>query len=186
MGHDARGGSDFPAAMSAVLQDHINTVVSPLPRHSVFAWDVVNEALSDSQTGTGVVLKDSIWYNQPGIGATGHRVTSSRRSGGRVAADPERAAVLQHDYNVGALRARSSTALLRDGERISWRAACRSTASASRCTSIPHGYPSAAHGFAEGVRMYGTARRPGPPGPYHRDGRAQSQSIRAETPRPRI
>jgi endo-1,4-beta-xylanase len=59
-----------PATMAAVLQDHINTVVTHY-RGQVFAWDVVNEAVSDSQTGTGTVLKSSIWYNQPGIGATG-------------------------------------------------------------------------------------------------------------------
>jgi endo-1,4-beta-xylanase len=58
------------ATMSAVLQDHINTVVTHY-KGQVFAWDVVNEALSDSQTGSGIVLKNSIWYNQPGIGLTG-------------------------------------------------------------------------------------------------------------------
>src|SRR5580698_1265207 len=59
-----------PAQMSAALQDHITTVVSHY-QGEVFAWDVVNEAVSDSQTGTGAVMKDSIWYNQPGIGVTG-------------------------------------------------------------------------------------------------------------------
>jgi endo-1,4-beta-xylanase len=33
----------------------------------VFAWDVVNEALADNGSG----LRDSIWYNRPGIGLTG-------------------------------------------------------------------------------------------------------------------
>src|SRR5205807_873953 len=32
---------------------------------------VVNEAVSDSPTGTATDLRDSIWYNQPGIGLTG-------------------------------------------------------------------------------------------------------------------
>ena len=32
----------------------------------VFAWDVVNEALDEHGH-----LKDSIWYNQPGIGFSG-------------------------------------------------------------------------------------------------------------------
>jgi len=56
--------------MASVLQDHINTVVSHY-KGQVFAWDVVNEALSDSQTGGGIVLRDSVWLNRPGIGATG-------------------------------------------------------------------------------------------------------------------
>ena len=58
------------ATMSSVLQDHINTVVTHY-KGQVFAWDVVNEAISDTQTGTGTVLRDSIWYNQPGIGLSG-------------------------------------------------------------------------------------------------------------------
>src|ERR1700732_1974825 len=58
------------ATTAGTLQDHINTVVTHY-KGLVFAWDVVNEAVSDSQTGTGTVLKDSIWYNQPGIGLTG-------------------------------------------------------------------------------------------------------------------
>ncbi len=59
-----------PATMASVFQDHINTVVTHY-KGQVFAWDVVNEALSDSQPAGGIALKDSIWYNQPGIGATG-------------------------------------------------------------------------------------------------------------------
>jgi endo-1,4-beta-xylanase len=51
-----------PAGLSRQLKEHITTVT----RHyagQVFAWDVVNEALD--QEGK---LKDSPWYNQPGIG----------------------------------------------------------------------------------------------------------------------
>ena len=59
-----------PATMSAILQDHITTVVSHY-KGQVFAWDVVNEAISDSATGTGTTMKDSIWYDQPGIGLSG-------------------------------------------------------------------------------------------------------------------
>lgn len=59
-----------PSTMAGVLQDHINTVVTHY-KGQVFAWDVVNEAVSDSQTGAGTVLKDSIWYDQPGIGTAG-------------------------------------------------------------------------------------------------------------------
>ena len=57
-----------PAAMSAVLQDHITTVVSHY-KGQVFAWDVVNEAMAD---GGASGLRNSIWYNQPGIGLERH------------------------------------------------------------------------------------------------------------------
>ncbi len=86
-----------PAAMSAVLQDHINTVVSHY-KGKVFAWDVVNEAVSDSQTGTGTVMKDSIWYNQPGIGVTGTGYVEQALRWAR-AADPN-ALLFYNDYNI--------------------------------------------------------------------------------------
>lgn len=59
-----------PDTMSQVLHDHIMTVAQHY-QGQVFAWDVVNEAVSDSATGTGTDLRDSIWFNQPGIGSTG-------------------------------------------------------------------------------------------------------------------
>jgi endo-1,4-beta-xylanase len=57
------------AQMSAVLQNHINTVVSHY-KGQVFAWDVVNEPFNDPATGVLPDLRNSIWYNQPGIGLT--------------------------------------------------------------------------------------------------------------------
>jgi endo-1,4-beta-xylanase len=58
------------ATMAQALKDHITTVVTRY-RGRVFAWDVVNEAVSDWATGVGTDLVASIWYNQPGIGLTG-------------------------------------------------------------------------------------------------------------------
>ena len=55
-------GNFTPAQMSHLLQEHITTVMKHYSGQ-VFAWDVVNEALD----ATGRV-KDSVWYNQPGIG----------------------------------------------------------------------------------------------------------------------
>ncbi|HEX4784383.1 MAG TPA: endo-1,4-beta-xylanase [Candidatus Sulfotelmatobacter sp.] len=55
-------GRFTPAQLSVLLQEHIATVMKHYAGQ-VFAWDVVNEALDD----TGRV-KDSPWYNQPGIG----------------------------------------------------------------------------------------------------------------------
>jgi endo-1,4-beta-xylanase len=86
-----------PATMSAVLQDHINTVVSHY-KGQVFAWDVVNEAVSDTQTGTGTVMKDSIWYDQPGIGLTGTGYVEQTLRWAH-AADPN-ALLFYNDYNI--------------------------------------------------------------------------------------
>jgi len=62
-GHDPRWlASHTPGQLSQLLQDHIQRVVGRY-KGKVFAWDVVNEAFD--QNGK---LKDSVWYNQPGIG----------------------------------------------------------------------------------------------------------------------
>ena len=48
--------------LSRLLHEHIKRVM----RHyagQVFAWDVVNEAMDENGN-----LRDSLWYNQPGIG----------------------------------------------------------------------------------------------------------------------
>jgi endo-1,4-beta-xylanase len=51
-----------PAQLSHLLQEHIATVMKHYAGQ-VFAWDVVNEALDEHGH-----LRDSLWYNQPGIG----------------------------------------------------------------------------------------------------------------------
>ncbi|MFZ1008242.1 MAG: endo-1,4-beta-xylanase [Candidatus Sulfotelmatobacter sp.] len=48
--------------MSRLLHEHIARVMKHY-RGEVFAWDVVNEALDENGN-----VRDSIWYNQPGIG----------------------------------------------------------------------------------------------------------------------
>ncbi len=53
------------AQLSHLLQEHITTVVKHYAGQ-VFAWDVVNEALDENGH-----IKDSLWYNQPGIGLSG-------------------------------------------------------------------------------------------------------------------
>src|SRR6266496_2910972 len=60
----ARGG--FTAGqLSRLLHEHIRTVMKHYAGQ-VFAWDVVNEALDEHGK-----LKDSVWYNRPGIGLAG-------------------------------------------------------------------------------------------------------------------
>jgi uncharacterized protein (TIGR03437 family) len=86
-----------PATMSGVLQDHINTVVTHY-KGQVFAWDVVNEAVSDTQGATGTAMKDSVWYNQPGIGLTGTGYVEQAFRWAH-AADPN-ALLFYNDYNI--------------------------------------------------------------------------------------
>jgi len=87
-----------PATMSSVLQEHITTVVSHY-KGQVFAWDVVNEAVRDSKQGaTGTLLKDSIWYNQPGIGLSGTGYVEQAFRWAR-AADPN-TLLFYNDYGI--------------------------------------------------------------------------------------
>lgn len=55
-------GHFTPDQLSAILHDHITRVVDHY-RGKVFAWDVVNEAFEEHGK-----LRESIWYNHPGIG----------------------------------------------------------------------------------------------------------------------
>ena len=55
-------GHFTPTQLSKMLQEHIATVMKHYSGQ-VFAWDVVNEALDENGH-----VKNSPWYNQPGIG----------------------------------------------------------------------------------------------------------------------
>ncbi len=48
--------------LSRLLHEHITRVMKHYAGQ-VFAWDVVNEALDENGN-----VRDSLWYNQPGIG----------------------------------------------------------------------------------------------------------------------
>src|ERR1700733_14141430 len=62
-------GHFTPAQLSSLLHQHISAVMKHYAGQ-VFAWDVVNEALDENGQ-----LKNSLWYNQPGIGLS-HKRTS--------------------------------------------------------------------------------------------------------------
>ncbi len=51
--------------LSRLLREHITRVMKHYSGE-VFAWDVVNEALDENGD-----VRDSLWYNQPGIGLSG-------------------------------------------------------------------------------------------------------------------
>ncbi len=86
-----------PQAMAATLKQHIDTVVGRY-KGQIFAWDVVNEAVSDTATANGTLLRDSIWNNQPGIGLAG---TAYIEQAFRWAheADPD-ALLFYNDYSI--------------------------------------------------------------------------------------
>lgn len=54
-----------PEELTTLLREHIAKVAGHY-RGQVFAWDVVNEAFDEQGK-----VKDSIWYNRPGIGLAG-------------------------------------------------------------------------------------------------------------------
>ena len=58
-------GNFSPAELSAILEDHITTVMQHYASR-VYAWDVVNEAFNDNRT-----MRNTIWYDQPGTGYAG-------------------------------------------------------------------------------------------------------------------
>jgi len=51
--------------LSRLLHEHITRVMKHYAGQ-VFAWDVVNEALDENGS-----VRDSLWYNQPGVGLSG-------------------------------------------------------------------------------------------------------------------
>jgi endo-1,4-beta-xylanase len=83
--------------MSSLLQNHINAEVTHF-KGEVFAWDVVNEAFNDPTGSALPTLRDSIWYNQPGIGLTGTGYIEQALQWAH-AADPN-ALLFYNDYNI--------------------------------------------------------------------------------------
>ena len=86
------GGYTIPQ-LSTILQDHINTVMGHYAG-KVYGWDVVNEAFNDDGT-----IRDTIWYDQPGIGFAGMGTKTIEQSlNWAHAADPN-AKLYYNDYN---------------------------------------------------------------------------------------
>jgi endo-1,4-beta-xylanase len=56
-----------PLELGRLLREHIEVVVDHYAK-DVFAWDVVNEAVTDHQLFS---MRSSIWYDRPGIGFAG-------------------------------------------------------------------------------------------------------------------
>lgn len=87
--------------LSSILQDHINTVMGHYAG-KVYAWDVVNEAFNDDGT-----MRDTIWYDQPGIGFAGQGTAYIEQAlRWAHAADPA-AKLFYNDYNAETMDAKS-------------------------------------------------------------------------------
>jgi len=95
----------FTAAdLSEMLHEHIVRVMHTY-RGQVFAWDVVNEALDEKGE-----VRDSIWYNKPGIGLAG-KGTDYLEQAFRWAHDADRDALLFYNDNGGEELNRKSDAI---------------------------------------------------------------------------
>jgi endo-1,4-beta-xylanase len=92
-------GNFPPDKLSMILEDHINKVMAHYAG-KVYAWDVVNEAFNDDGT-----LRDTIWYNQPGIGLAGTAYIERAFRLARIA-DPQ-ALLFYNDFSAETLNAKS-------------------------------------------------------------------------------
>ncbi len=97
-------GHFTPSQLSDLLHEHITTEMKHYAGQ-VFAWDVVNEALNEKGEP-----KDSIWYNQPGIGLAG-RGTAYIEQAFRWAHDADPKAVLFYNEAEGEGMNRKSNAI---------------------------------------------------------------------------
>src|ERR1700691_2598260 len=86
-----------PAQMATLLQNHINAEVTHFAGQA-FAWDVVNEAFNDPTGSAQATLRDSSWYDQPGIGQTGTGYIAQAFQWAHAAAP--NALLFYNDYNI--------------------------------------------------------------------------------------
>ena len=163
----AASATTTPADMAALLQNHVNTEVTHFAG-KVFAWDVVNEAFSDSTP----TLRDSIWYNQPGIGLgngsgaandTGYIEQAFRWA---HAADPN-ALLFYNDYGIEGPGAKFNAVLAMVTDFVNRGVPINGVGFQMHLRL--GGYPSPA-GLAQNMAATGSA---GHPGTHHGNGRAR-------------
>jgi endo-1,4-beta-xylanase len=92
-------GRFTPAQLSDVLHQHILAVAGRY-QGKVYGWDVVNEAFNDDGS-----LRDTIWYDQPGIGLPGTAYIEQAFRWAREA-DPN-ALLFYNDYSAESVNAKS-------------------------------------------------------------------------------
>jgi endo-1,4-beta-xylanase len=104
-------GHFTPAELSPLSRDHITHVMKHYVAQ-VFAWDVVNEAWDEDSD-----LRDSAWYNRPGIGFAG-KGTLYIEQAFRWAHEAEPYALRFYNEAEEERLNRKSDAILRDGPRF--------------------------------------------------------------------
>jgi endo-1,4-beta-xylanase len=87
------GGTINSTQLSTILQNHIQTVMTHYSG-KVYAWDVVNEAFNDDGT-----VRDTLWYDQPGIGLSGQGTKYIEQALIWAHADDPNAKLFYNDYN---------------------------------------------------------------------------------------
>jgi endo-1,4-beta-xylanase len=97
-------GHFTPARLSGLLQQQIKTMMKHYSGQ-VFAWDVVNEALDENGR-----VRDSPWYNQPGIGLS-NKGTAYIEQAFRWAHEADPKALLFYNDNGGEGLNRKSDAI---------------------------------------------------------------------------
>jgi len=95
-----KGGFKAPK-LATILQGHINTVMGRYAS-KVYAWDVVNEAINDDGT-----VRDTLWYDQPGIGYAGQGTAYIEHLLRWARAADANAKLFYNDYNAEILDAKS-------------------------------------------------------------------------------
>jgi endo-1,4-beta-xylanase len=86
--------------LATILKNHIDSVVTHYAS-KVYAWDVANEAFKDDGT-----MRDTLWYNQPGIGAGKGTRYIEQALGWAHAADPK-AKLFYNDYDAEVVNQKS-------------------------------------------------------------------------------
>jgi endo-1,4-beta-xylanase len=87
--------------LSGVLHNHIKKVVEHF-KGQVFAWDVVNEAFTDNGE-----IKQSVWYDAPGIGLNGQGTAYIEQSFRWAREADPTAKLFYNDYGAEQMNAKS-------------------------------------------------------------------------------
>lgn len=97
------GGGFTPDQNRDLLFHHIDAVVGRY-RSEIFCWDVVNEAFNNDGT-----LRNSFWYNQPGIGYATNGTRYIEEAFRRAALADPNAELLYNDYDAETLNEKSDS-----------------------------------------------------------------------------
>ena len=95
------GGGFTTTAARDILFDHIDTVAARY-QGDVYCWDVVNEAFNDNGS-----LRDTFWYNSPGIGYAANGTRYIEETFIRTAAADPEALMFYNDYGAEVINAKS-------------------------------------------------------------------------------